>query len=59
MANPECKNFLFEPDGYCTQCGKNHFAVSAEEVKFVKVEPETEAQYKIVEIEQVNLHQFL
>lgn len=54
MANPECKNFLFEPDGYCTQCGKNHFTVNAGEVKFVEVKPETDDKYKIVEIEQIN-----
>jgi len=47
MANP-CKNFLFEPDGYCTQCGKNHFTVSAGEVKFIEAEPKVEDERKVL-----------
>ena len=46
MAIPECKNFFFEPDGYCTQCGKKHFIVNDGQVKFVEVEPKIENEYK-------------
>ena len=47
MAEP-CKNFLFEPDGYCTRCGKKHFVIHAGEVKFVKAEPKVEDERKVL-----------